>query len=314
MAMKVIDLFSGCGGMSLGFGNAGFSIVEAYDNWDPAVKCYRANFEHEMIQVDLLEPSRVISHLKDIRPDMIIGGPPCQDFSHAGKRIEGERASLTESYATIVKELRPQWYVMENVDRAYKSDSYKRARAILESADFGITEIVLDASLCGVPQKRKRFFSIGKLGESDGFLLNLLTEMKNDVPLTLRQYFGDRLGVEHYYRHPRNYNRRAIFSIDEPAPTMRGVNRPVPSGYPGHHGDTVPISENIRSLTTKERALIQTFPEDFEWIGTKTHVEQMIGNAVPVKLAEFVARGILKWDLDSQARDKRSKRVMDFVN
>ncbi|MDR3282838.1 MAG: DNA cytosine methyltransferase, partial [Candidatus Methanoplasma sp.] len=108
------------------------------------------------------------------------------------------------------------------------------------------------------------------------------------TPLTLRGYFGDGLGFEHYYRHPRNYSRRAVFSIDEPAPTMRGVNRPVPNGYRGHAGDPVPV-EGVRALDTLERSLIQTFPPTFKWTGSKTDREQMIGNAVPVKLAEFVA-------------------------
>ncbi len=92
-----------------------------------------------------------------------------------------------------------------------------------------------------------------------------------------------------YYRYPRNYNRRAIFSIDEPAPTMRGVNRPVPKGYPGHPNDACELGPSVRALTTAERALIQTFPPNFTWIGNKTDTEQMVGNAVPVKLAEFVA-------------------------
>ena len=110
--------------------------------------------------------------------------------------------------------------------------------------------------------------------------------------MTLRDYFGDSLGFEHYYRHPRNYSRRAIFSIDEPAPTMRGVNRPVPKGYPGHPNDTCPVSDTLHALTTAERALIQTFPKDFIWVGSKTDVEQMIGNAVPVNLAQYVAETV----------------------
>ena len=72
---------------------------------------------------------------------------------------------------------------------------------------------------------------------------------------------------------------------------MRGVNRPVPKGYPGHPNDACSLAERpeIRALTTAERAQIQTFPADFRWVGTKTDAEQMIGNAVPVKLGEFVA-------------------------
>ena len=86
-----------------------------------------------------------------------------------------------------------------------------------------------------------------------------------------------------------------MFSIDEPAPTMRGVNRPVPKGYPGHPNDACELSASVRALTTAERALIQTFPNDFIWLGNKTDTEQMIGNAVPVKLAEFVASALLEY-------------------
>lgn len=178
---------------------------------------------------------------------------------------------------------------MENVDRAQKSNAYAKARDIFKSARYGLTEIVLDASRCGIPQKRKRFFCIGAMNQPDGFLLSRLTEKISDHETTLRDYFGDGLDFEYYYRHPRNYSRRAIFSIDEPAPTMRGVNRPVPKGYPGNHNDACPLNDSIRALTTIERSLIQTFPPEYKWIGNKTDMEQMIGNAVPVKLAEFVA-------------------------
>ena len=181
---------------------------------------------------------------------------------------------------------------MENVDRARNSNAYKSAREIFKAAGYGLTEITLDASLCGTPQKRKRFIVFGALGQEDGFALDLFMSRQSKSPMTVRDYYGDSLGFEFYYRHPRNYSRRGIFSIDEPAPTMRGVNRPVPKGYPGHPNDACPVSEDLHALTTKERALIQTFPKDFKWVGSKTDVEQMIGNAVPVNLAKYVAETV----------------------
>ena len=95
--------------------------------------------------------------------------------------------------------------------------------------------------------------------------------------------------------HPRSYNRRAVFSIHEPSATIRGVNRPIPETYKKHHADKADISEGVRSLTSKERSYIQTFPEEFEFVGSKTNIEQAIGNAVPVKLAEYVARCLLEY-------------------
>lgn len=290
--MNAVDLFAGCGGLSLGFQNAGFHVVAAFEYWDIAVKCYRQNFSHPVYQMDLSNTEKAIEAVKNCKPDLIIGGPPCQDFSHAGKRIEAGRAELTEVYAQIVDAVRPKYFVMENVDRAQGSHAFHVAKEIFQRAGYGLTQIVLDASRCGAPQKRKRFFCIGILGAKDNVVLPYLLQNMSEKEMTLRDYFGDTLGFQYYYRHPRNYNRRAIFSIDEPAPTMRGVNRPVPKGYPGHPKDACKINENIRALTTLERALIQTFPPNFKWCGNKTEQEQMIGNAVPVKLGEFVANAL----------------------
>jgi DNA (cytosine-5)-methyltransferase 1 len=161
---------------------------------------------------------------------------------------------------------------------------------------------LLNAAHCGAPQSRKRLIVIGQLGGKDGFLDDTLTSGLSENPMTLRQYFRNRLPFEHYYRHPRSYARRAVFSIDEPSPTIRGVNRPIPKGYPGHAGDPVPVSSDMRSLTTQERARIQTFPASFQLPGSKSDVEQVIGNAVPVKLAEYVATRLAQYIQDVEER------------
>ncbi len=288
--MRTVDLFAGCGGLTLGFQKQGFDIVAAFEWWDAAVNCYGANFKHPVFQADLSDVPTAVKQIEKFHPDIIIGGPPCQDFSHAGKRIEAGRAVLTDAYAEIVARIKPSCFVMENVDRARNSNAYAAARNVFKDAGYGLTEVVLDASLCGTPQKRKRFICFGMIGKTDGFALNEFSAGLAPNPMTLRDYFGDTLGFEYYYRHPRNYNRRAVFSIDEPAPTMRGVNRPVPKGYPGHPNDACAVTENLHALTTAERALIQTFPPEFKWIGSKTDIEQMIGNAVPVNLAQYIAK------------------------
>lgn len=298
--IKVIDFFSGCGGMTAGFSNAGFEVVAGFENWLPAINCYRQNFNHNVITTDLSEINTVTNLLRDLEFDMIIGGPPCQDFSHAGKRVEGKRANLTIAFAEIIKITKPKWFVMENVDRIITSKSYAKAKEIFTQENYGLTEITLDASFCGVPQKRKRFFCIGGLNSANNFLLESLLSRQTKKPMTVRDYFGSSLRINYYYRHPRNYNRRAIYSIDEPSPTIRGVNRPIPEGYKVHPNDPVSALDGIRPLTTLERAQIQTFPEKFLWAGTKTDVEQMIGNAVPVKLAEFVATSLFEYILGKE--------------
>ena len=294
--MKIVDLFCGCGGLSLGFQNAGFEIVAAYDKWQAALSVYQKNFEHECKMLDLSNVEDCVAEIESKHPDMIIGGPPCQDFSSAGKRDEDNgRGDLTVNYAQIINRIRPKWFVMENVERITKTKKLIDAKKIFKEAGYGLSWQVLDASKCGVPQKRKRFFMIGKLHEQDDFMVPFLQSGLSKTSMKIREYFGDALGVEYYYRHPRSYARRGIFSIDEPSPTVRGVNRPMPKGYEIHDNDPIKSKEGIRALTTIERSYIQTFPKTFKFEGSKTELEQMIGNAVPVKLAEYVATSIKKY-------------------
>lgn len=289
--IRVIDLFAGCGGLSLGFQNAGFDIVAAFDNWDQAISIYSRNFNHPILKRDLNDVTD-ISDLEDYFPDVIIGGPPCQDYSSAGHRDEGlGRAKLTLKYAEIITRIKPRYFLMENVPNIQKSEKLEIILKMFAKAGYGISRMVMDASKCGVPQKRKRYVVVGGLNEPNGFLDELLLEGQTEKSMTLRDYFGDSLGFEYYFRVPRSYSRRGIFSIDEPSMTIRGVDRPVPSGYPGHPNDPVPLNPSIRTLTPQERSWIQTFPKDFDWgDGSKTNLNQAIGNAVPVKLAEYIAK------------------------
>lgn len=292
--MRTLDLFCGCGGMSLGFQNATYDIVAAYDNWQPAVNIYKKNFTHPIYDMDLYSED-ALKHIMDISPNIIVGGPPCQDFSIAGNRSMGKRANLTIRFAEIVSEVRPEWFVMENVYNIERMPVLPKAVDIVKQAGYGITTRVLNASLCGVPQARHRFFMIGHMGDEDGFLNEILEKNLSNHKMTVHEYLGDSLGTEFYYMHPRSYNRRAVFSIHEPSATIRGVNRPIPSNYQRHHADKADITEGVRSLTSEERSYIQTFPTNFVFEGSKTNVEQAIGNAVPVKLAEYVAKCILEY-------------------
>jgi len=292
--MKLIDLFSGCGGLSLGFQNAGFEIVAGFDYWKPAITVYQENFAHPVINIDLSELYD-FSIFKEYEPDIIIGGPPCQDFSSAGKRTEHLQANLTVKFAEIVVAVKPTYFVMENVDRIVTTKTIQKAINIFKMCGYGLTSRILNSSLYGVPQLRKRFFLIGELEREDDTFRRFLDRPLTDKPLTIFDYLGDSLGIEHYYRHPRSYLRRAVFSIYEPSPTVRGVNRPIPKTYQFHPNDTLKDINQLRPLTTIERSYLQTFPKDFKWANlAKSDLEQMIGNAVPVKLAEFIANSILQ--------------------
>ncbi|WP_421133287.1 DNA cytosine methyltransferase [Alteromonas sp. A079] len=290
--MKVIDLFSGCGGMSLGFQNANFTVEAAFDSWEHAVNVYRDNFEHPIFLKDLSDDDSeaVIGKYK---PNMIIGGPPCQDFSIAGKRNEnGQRANLTRRFSEIVCSIKPEWVVMENVYNITRSKILPEIVNMLKERGYGITTLVLDASYLGVPQARKRFFLVGHLHSEDCFLETFLTSNHSNRQLTVKEYLKDKIDTEFYYMHPRSYQRRAIFSVNEPSATIRGINRPIPDNYAIHPADKTHDISKVRALTTKERSYLQTFPESFKFNGGKTAMELAIGNAVPVKMAEHVANSI----------------------
>lgn len=291
--MKVIDLFCGCGGLSLGFQQAGYTLEAGFDNWEAAVRVYEANFKHPIYKVDLSDIQTVTALIKPYSPQMIIGGPPCQDFSSAGLRNEDNgRGGLTVSFAQIVSAIRPEWFVMENVSTIVGTQKLVLAKRLFTDAGYGMTQVVLNAALCGVPQKRKRFFLIGRRGVADNFMEDVIRQHLARKEMTVKDYLGSKLDVQFYYRHPRSYARRGVFSVNEPSPTIRGVNRPIPAGYTLHTNDPVDSLQGIRPLTTHERSMIQTFPEDFLFVGKKSDVEQMIGNAVPVNLAMFVANVI----------------------
>lgn len=291
--LTAVDLFSGCGGMSLGFSRAGFDVLAAFDNWLPAIEVYRKNFDHPIFQHDLSDVDSSIAAVEPYNPDLIFGGPPCQDFSTAGRQDEnGGRAILSIAYARIVASIKPRWFVMENVATIKNTQSFKTVCKIFREAGYGITCKVLNAAYCGVPQTRKRMFIVGGIGEENGFLDVALVANLSDKPMTIRDYLGDSLGIDHYFRVPTNYNRRAVFSIDEPSMTIRAVDRPIPPGYKGNPKDSAPVNET-RILTPKERSYIQTFPKEFKFSGRKSDVNTMIGNAVPVNLANYVASALM---------------------
>ncbi|MFV0330888.1 MAG: DNA cytosine methyltransferase [Dysgonomonas sp.] len=302
--MRAVDLFCGCGGMSLGFQNAGYEILGAFDNWDPAVRTYEKNFTHPVHKADLSDEG-MVTIVDVLKPEIIIGGPPCQDFSSAGHRDEARgRAALSKTYTDIVSTAKPKYFVMENVPRIRLSETYQYVRNELKNVGYGLTEKIMDASYCGVPQKRKRLFLIGCLGAGDDFLSEYLERNLAAKPMSMFDYIGDTLGVEYYFRIPRSYSRRAVFSIYEPCQTIRGVDRPIPPNYKRHPQDPVEIGPLVRALTPKERSYIQTFPEIFVFEENRTNTNQMIGNAVPVKLAEYIAKAIQEYDMNFRRDNK----------
>lgn len=162
MKHSVIDLFSGCGGLSLGFQEAGFQIVSAFDSWLPAVETYRRNFTHPI-------EHREIGPLSELPlADVIIGGPPCQGFSSAGLRRQGDhRNTLISVFSGLVERLRPRAFVFENVEGFLTGEGGHFVFELLVplvNAGYRIHLRKLNASNFGIPQHRKRILAIGGLG------------------------------------------------------------------------------------------------------------------------------------------------------
>lgn len=223
--------------MSLGLREAGFDIVGAFDAWPIAVETYNRNVGPHADVRDLGDLLSVVPDVIANAPDIIVGGPPCQDYSQAGRREEAQNARLTVAFAMIVAVAKPRWFLMENVTRALGSNAWSQARAILAKAGYGISESKIDASRYGVPQSRRRVFVVGRLGERDGFLASAVAAAATTEAMTLRDLFGSETPPAVYFP-ARSSARRSVWSGNEPAPTIREGNiRPLPSSYKAHPDD-----------------------------------------------------------------------------
>ncbi|MEE1657893.1 DNA cytosine methyltransferase [Microvirga sp. CF3062] len=244
--MKLVELFCGAGGMSLGFKRAGFTILRGYDYWQPALDIHEANLGSLLRKVNGYKKTRqanlgrfdgeapelgdiltIIPEILELAPDIIVGGPPCQPWSSAGQRKgeEDERAKLTDAFAYIVALVKPKYFVMENVQGLQRYAIFKRITAILRNAGYGLTEQVLDASQYGVAQKRKRLILAGCLGEADGWLLDHLDAAKSPKQMTVADVLGPDFGRIYFRRGHNEGERRSLWSSAEPAPSITSTFR-----------------------------------------------------------------------------------------
>ena len=191
---NVLDLFCGCGGLSLGFEMAGFDVKLAIDNWEDALVTYRKNHKGtKTLNADLLNlnPQDVEQEYNIHDIDVIIGGPPCQGFSVAGKRIiDDDRNKLYKSFVRFVKHFHPKAFVMENVPNILSIGGGAVRDAVLNDfteLGYTVTYKVLMASDYGVPQNRRRAIFVGLLnGETFAF-----PEKNIEKPVTTFEALSD---------------------------------------------------------------------------------------------------------------------------
>ncbi len=172
MAIKknitVLDLFCGCGGLSCGLDKSNFNVKYGIDNWADALETYKYNHKNSLaIEEDLSikKADEIIKKYKIQDVDLIVGGPPCQGFSIAGKRnIDDERNLLYKSFVDFVKILKPKMFLLENVPNILSMEKGIVKENIINDFSqigYSITYQILLASDFGVPQNRKRAFFVG---------------------------------------------------------------------------------------------------------------------------------------------------------
>ena len=282
--IKILSLFSGCGGLDYGFENSkNFSVVKAYDFNEDAVKTYNYNFKgnkSERFDVNKINTEE----FKYV--DMIIGGPPCQDFSVAGKKKLGKRSSMTSKFIDIICDIKPKYFIMENVStiKSIGKNIYTSIISKLKENNYGLTENVIKMSEYGVPSLRKRLIIVGIFNEKDNILQEYF-ETHKDMCNSLNDYLTKNnislnTTLKHIYRHPCNYSRRGVFSFEELYPTIRGCMRRMPPKYKFHKKDTHNIRDEILNPTIEIISIIQTFPNNFKFIEKKNN-QLLIGNSVP---------------------------------
>lgn len=188
--MKAISLFSGAGGMDVGFKAAGFEVIIANELDNYACKTFRANHpEVNMLEGDIEKYMSRLCSYKDI--DIIFGGPPCQGFSVAGKMdLEDPRSKLIFSFCEVVNKVKPKAFVMENVKALGVLSKFKGIRDTLvsnfQSAGYTVSMHILNSREFGVPQSRERVFFIGILNQITPIHSSCFRKHKKDAP-TLRE-------------------------------------------------------------------------------------------------------------------------------
>jgi len=304
--MSVISLFSGAGGLDLGFKHAGFELLWANDFDKDAVETYKDNIGSECVLGDI---SNISSELIP-DSDVIIGGFPCQGFSMANtkRHILDERNSLYLQYIRILKDKQPKIFVAENVKGILSLGKGEVIKGIVEdfsNAGYRVKYKLLNAADFGVPQTRMRVFIVGIRNDLNiNFEFPEKTHSKNGVGgylpwVTVKEalsHLPDPDGDDSDSVPNNEYSQYKLVMngylgkrpIDEniPAPTVTGRG--------DRKGGVVilPHPNGLRRMTVRELATIQSFPTNFNFQGSKTDCYRQIANAVPVGLSFSIAKSV----------------------
>jgi DNA (cytosine-5)-methyltransferase 1 len=319
-----VDLFSGCGGLSLGFDSAGYKNVFSLEYNPEIATTYNKNFpNHNLIVKDIteLDRSEILNLVGGTNVDIVIGGPPCQGFSMAGnigrRFVDDERNYLFKEFVRFVDIIRPKAFLFENVARIERHNNGETLEEILSAFSelgYHCNYKVILSSDYGVPQHRRRLFIIGHMNQFIDFptpenIKKSVEEAIGDLPIlksgedsnipnhTAMKHSDDMLNKMSYITD--GGNRKDI--PEEIRPKSGDARKYIryKSSEPSFciTGDMRKVfhyNQN-RALSVRELARLQTFPDSFIFHSTSTIVnQQMIGNAVPPLLAFKIADKIGK--------------------
>ncbi|MFR5833493.1 MAG: DNA cytosine methyltransferase [Acutalibacteraceae bacterium] len=324
--MDLLSLFSGCGGLDLGFERAGFNIVVA-NEYDPTIwDTYKTNHpKTKLIEGDIRKIQEV-DFPNDI--DGIIGGPPCQSWSEAGslRGIEDARGKLFYDYIRILKNKQPKFFLAENVSGMLAnrhSEAVKNIISMFQDCGYNVSVTLVNAKDYGVAQERKRVFYIGfRTDLGINFEFPEGSTKDDSKKITLRDVIWDLqfsavpAGDKNHHNpeavnnneyfigafSPIFMSRNRVKSWDEQAFTVQASGRqcqlhpqaPKMKFVEQNKREFIEGNEHLyRRMTIREIARIQGFPDDFKFIYAHTNnAYKMIGNAVPVNLAYEIAVAI----------------------
>lgn len=329
---KAIDLFCGCGGLTLGLKQAGFEVIGAVDNDHLAVETYKANhedvevWEEDITTLTVGEVKKRLN-LKEGELDLLAGCPPCQGFStmrtlNGGKRIRDVRNKLILYFQRFVEELLPKAVMMENVPGLRKNKRFKSLCRILKKLGYIVNHDVLNVADYGVPQRRRRLILLAGKGKKIEFAKKTkkktVAHAIKDMPRQSES--GDPL---HDYKERRSEKvKRLIKRIPKDGGSRKDLGKryqlkchkrcdgfkdvygrmawkkPAPtitSGCTNPSKGRFLHPEKNRAITLREAALLQSFPKDYKFnvsIG-KGKIAELIGNALPPLFIKEHSKNIL---------------------
>ncbi len=329
--MKLISLFAGCGGLDLGFKKAGFEIVWANEYDKTIYPTHNLNFPET--KMDTRSIRDIPSSELPLEVDGVIGGPPCQSWSEAGKGlgIKDQRGQLFYEYIRVIKQVRPKFFVAENVSGILHAKHHQAVENIISAfkeLGYNVNYQLVNANDFEVPEDRLRVIFVGYRQDITNKVFHLTPLDKKR--LTLRDCIwnlkdnakpakdknktnGNNLAVPNNEYMTGGFStiymsRNRVRNWDEPSFTIQagGRHAPIHPQAPKmievgkDKREFVKGKENLyRRLSIRECARIQTFPDDFIFkYENLADGYKMIGNAVPVNLAYYIAKQIIQDILD----------------